>query len=298
MIKFHSLLFRAVFILVLFISFSGCRKKNPAGDVVVKFASIPVSKAIQPGIIDEASGIADSKANPGYLWVEQDSGNPSDIILLSYAGEVFKRITIRSAINRDWEDIATGNGPAAGTNYIYLADIGDNNKVYTQYLIYRFPEPLATTDTVSVYDEIRFQYPDGSHDAEAILVDNSSKDIYIITKQDALSRIYKLVYPQNTAAVNVAVYMGALAFNGVVSAAGSRAGDELLIKTYTSLYYWKKAASESIEQVLNKNPVALAYQQEPQGEAVCFKNDNQGFYTLSERPSIVSSVNLNFYKRE
>ena len=298
MSKFHSLLFRAAFILLLFISFLGCRKKDPGSDIVVKFASVPVSKAIQPGIIDEASGIADSKANAGYLWVEQDSGNPGDIILLSYAGEVFKRINIRSAINRDWEDIAAGNGPVAGTNYIYLADIGDNNKVFTQYLIYRFPEPLATTDTVSVYDQIRFQYPDGSHDAEAILVDNASKDIYIITKQDALSRIYKLVYPQNTTAVNTAVYTGALSFNGVVSAASSGAGDELLIKTYTSLYYWKKAASESIEQVLRKDPVALAYQQEPQGEAVCFKNDNQGFYTLSERPSFVSSVNLNFYKRE
>jgi hypothetical protein len=291
-------MFRAPFILFLFLSFLGCRKESPDGQTPVIFATVPVSKNIAPGIIDEASGIADSKANAGYLWVEQDSGNPNDIILLSYAGVVFKKINIRSAINRDWEDIATGNGPLAGTNYIYIADIGDNNKIFSQYFIYRIPEPLAITDTVSAYDQIRFQYPDGSHDAEAILVDNASKDIYIITKQDALSRIYKLSYPQNTTAINTAVYTGALSFNGVVSAASSGAGDELLIKTYTSLYYWKKAGNESIEQALSKNPVMPGYQQEPQGEAVCFKNDNQGFYTLSERPSFISSVNLNFYKRE
>ena len=296
MTKYNSPLFRIPLILFLFISFLGCQKEGPEISSV-GFASVPVSKMIQPGLIDEASGIADSKVNAGYLWVEQDSGNPGDIILLSYSGEVFKKINIRSAVNRDWEDIAISNGPVAGTNYIYVADIGDNNKVFSQYVICRFPEPGATTDTVSVYDQIRFQYPDGSHDAEAILVDNASKDIYIITKQDSVSRIYKLIYPQNIAGINTAVSMGALSFNGVVSAACSMT-NEVLIKTYSSLYYWKNSGNEGIGTVLSKAPVQLAYQQEPQGEAVCFKNDNQGFYTLSERPSFISSVNLNFYKRE
>ena len=293
-----TVIFYIPLILLLSFSFLHCRKESPSADIITRFATVPVSKRISPGIIDEASGIADSKANAGYLWVEQDSGNPNDIVLLSYAGEVFKKINVRLAINRDWEDLATGNGPTANTNYLYIADIGDNNKVFSQYTIYRFPEPLATTDTVSTYDEIRFQYPDGSHDAEAILLDNASKNIYIITKQDTLSRIYKLMYPQSTTTMNTAVYAGALPFNGVVSAAISATGDELLVKTYASLYYWKKAGNENIEQILSKGPVELACQQEPQGEAVCFKSDNHGFYTLSERPSFVSSVNLNFYERK
>jgi hypothetical protein len=87
-----------------------------------------------------------------------------------------------------------------------------------------------------------------------------------------------------------------LSFTGAVSAAISSTG-ELLIKTYTSLYYWKKLGNETMEDMFRKEPAIIAYQQEPQGEAVCFKNDNSGFYTLSERPSIVSSVSLNFYRR-
>ena len=288
--------FPAFPILLLFICIPGCHKKKPAD--TAEFASVPVSKRVEPGFIDEASGMADSKANPGFLWIEQDSGNPNDIVLLSYTAQVFKKINIRSAVNRDWEDMAVSNGPVAGINYVYLADIGDNNKIYSEYTIYRFPEPLASTDTISVYDKIRFQYPDGPHDAEAMLVDQSSKDIYIITKKDAVSRVYKLTYPQNTVAINMAVYSGSLSFNGVVGATCSIAGDELLLKTYPSLYYWKKAGSESIEQALHKDPVILPYQQEPQGEAICFTNDNTGFYTLSERPSVVSSVNLNFYERK
>ena len=283
------------FLLLLFVFAGSCHKNHVTADGP-PFESFPFPKRVTPGVIDEASGIADSKANPGYIWVEQDSGNPNDIFLLSDSGQVFKKINIRSTINRDWEDIALAKGPVAGTNYLYIADIGDNNQVYGQYRIYRFPEPLASTDTVWSYDSIRFQYADGPHDAEAVLIDDYS-NIYIITKQSTVSTIYRIGYPQSLTTLNTAVKVGELSFNDVVSAAISQAGDELLVKTYTSVYYWKKAANETIEMALHKQPALLNYQQEPQGEAICFKNNKAGFYTLGERPSFISSVNLNYYKR-
>jgi len=277
---------------------TGRHKNNGTEEPIPEFSTTPLSNSISPGKIDEASGIADSKANPGYLWVEQDSGNPSDIALLTQTGQFLKKINIRSAVNRDWEDMALGNGPNPGTNYLYIADIGDNNKAYAQYSIYRFPEPLASVDTVNAWDELKFIYPDGSHDAEAILVDNNSKDIYIITKTDEASKIYKLPYPQSTASVSTVTFVGSLPYSGVTSAASSVSGDELLIKTYTTLSYWKRNNNESIEDALKRSSASLNYQVEPQGEAVCFKNDNNGFYTLSERPSIIPAVNLNFYQRK
>lgn len=297
MILNNHLLKAGICITLSLITHTGCHKTDTPGDTPPPFSSIPQSFTITPGLIDEASGIADSKANPGYLWVEQDSGNPNDIALLSQAGQLLKKINIRSAINRDWEDIALGNGPNAGTSYLYIAETGDNNKSYSQYIIYRFPEPSASVDTVSTWDELKFTYPDGSHDAEALLVDNNSKDIYIITKTDLVSRIYKLPYPQSSLGVTTATYVGSLPFSGVTGAASSASGDELLIKTYTSLSYWKRNKNESIEDALKRVPNPVNFQVEPQGEAVCFKNDNSGFYTLSERPSVISAVSLNFYKR-
>jgi hypothetical protein len=294
----YNLLRTALPILLSLIVHMGCHKKNEPSGTSPSFSAIPLSKSIRPGLIDEASGIADSKANPGYLWVEQDSGNPNDIALLSQGGQILKKINIRSAINRDWEDIALGNGPDPGINYLYIADIGDNSKVNPQCSIYRFQEPSASIDTVSVYDELKFNYPDGSHDAEAILIDNNSKDIYIITKTDVTSRIYKFSYPQSTSSVSTVILIGSLPFSGVTSAASSASGDELLIKTYTSLSYWKRNMNETIGDALERAPISLNYQVEPQGEAVCFKNDNSGFYTLSERPSLISAVSLNFYERK
>jgi len=298
MIKNNLFIFFLQFIPVLLIPFWGCQKKTEAQIAAVKFAATPAPVKIEPGIIDEASGIADSRSNDGYIWVEQDSGNPNDIFLLAYSGTILKKINIKSAVNRDWEDMAIGNGPVNGINYLYLADIGDNSLVYGQCTIYRFPEPLSTADTVTTYDEISFQYPDDPHDAEAIVTDPGSNDIFIITKRDSLSRIYKLAYPQNVAAMNTASYVGSLSFNGVVSATLSANGNELLVKTYSTLYYWKKENNESIEQLFRKTPVKLDYQPEPQGEAVCFKKDDNGFYTLSERPPSATFVNLNFYQRK
>ncbi len=277
-----------------------CQKETGTNDItpVEGFEETPLAKPMTPGILDEASGIADSKTNPGYVWVQQDSGNPHDIALLSYNGTVLKKVNIKTSINRDWEDMASANGPVAGNNYIYLADIGDNGLIFPEYYIYRFAEPAQTVDSVFECDKIVFKYPDGSHDAEAIMVDNATKDIYIITKQDTRSVIYKLPYPQTIAAVNMAVLSGTLTFNGVTSAALSPDGKEVLIKTYNDIHYWKKTKGETVEQALMTKPVSISYKFEPQGEAICFKNDNSGFFTLSERPSVIAAVNLNFYKRK
>ena len=53
---------------------------------------------------------------------------------------------------------------------------------------------------------------------------------------------------------------------------------------------------QPVVATLQKDPRVLGYAQEPQGEAICFRNDNTGFFTLSER-AILPSVALNFYKR-
>lgn len=273
-------------------------KKPSTGQQTSLFEAQPASYPVKPGKVDEASGIADSKSHPGYLWVEQDSGNPSQIYLISHTGEFYKKVKIKGANNRDWEDMVLANGPEKGKNYIYLGDIGSNNSSATKYFIYRFIEPALNADTVFTYDKLVFQYPDRGHDAEAMLVDNSTKDIYVITKRDKSTGIYKIAYPQSATEINQAIKVGELNFNGIVSAALSPDGKEILMKTYTGVYYWKRKPGQPIEQAIKATPVPVSYQLEPQGEAICFKNDNSGFFTLSEKPGFMNKVNLNFYKRK
>ncbi len=75
-------------------------------------------KLAGPGLL-EVSGIADSKTNPGYLWVQEDSGNPPNIELLQHDGTWLKTIHLANVVNRDWEDIVLSTGPKARSIPLY-----------------------------------------------------------------------------------------------------------------------------------------------------------------------------------
>lgn len=260
------------------------------------FQETPLLYPVTAGVIDEASGMADSYANPGFLWVIQDSQQPTALYLLNHNGQHGKKIFIKNVTNRDWEELAISGGPNSQKNYVYIAETGDNNHAYTDYAFYRFEEPLAAIDTISQVDKIVFKYPDGSHDAEAFFVDAATKDIYIITKRDAYSTVYKLSYPQSLTSTNTASYVMSLPYTGVVAASYSGATKELLVKTYGKIYYYQQAGNQSIVEAMKTSYIGLPYVQEPQGEAISFSNDGGGFYTLSEK-AFAPSVSLSYYKR-
>lgn len=272
-----------------------CNSKK-GEDSISGFSVTPQSYAVSQSSLTEASGIADSKTNTGYLWVQQDGGNPPAIDLVQQNGAWLKTIHLANVVNRDWEDLVLSTGPKAGGNYLYIAETGDNLLVHPDYAIYRLEEPAAATDTVKLVEKIAFFYPDGSHNAEAMLVDPDTKDIYIITKVEKRSQVFKLTYPYSTTVTNKAELVGSLTYNLAVSAALSPKGTEIVVKTYDAIYYYKRAAGETIMQALSKEPVSLPYEQEPQGEAIVFANNDSGYYTLSEK-ALASSVKLYFYKR-
>jgi hypothetical protein len=280
----------AFLLLCCFISGLACHKNKWSEVSKPIFDSLPITTAVVP-LIQEASGIADSKLNKGYLWVQEDSGNPSEIYLLGHNGKVSKKVFIKDVANRDWEDMAISG------NDIYIADIGDNNLAYANYFIYYFPEPLAAVDTIKNAATISFQYSGGMHDAEAFLVDGSTKDIYIITKRDNPSKIFKISYPYKTGSINTASLVGTMPYSGVVSAAISPDEKEILVKTYFGINCYKRNAGQNIIDALHSVPKILPYTIEPQGEAICFDSNNTGFYTLSEK-GMASTVNLYFYSRK
>jgi hypothetical protein len=88
-----------------------------------------------------------------------------------------------------------------------------------------------------------------------------------------------------------------LPYTGVVSAAISPDGKEILVKTYTNIFYYSRTAGESIGTTLQKRYKNLPYKMEPQGEAVSFALDGSGFFTVSEK-GFANSVNINFYNRK
>ena len=282
--------------MLIFIISGLCACRQDHG-VTTGFVDTPQYFTVNTLTLNEASGIADSKANPGYLWIEQDSGNPPDLGLIQHDGVYLKSIHLANVVNRDWEDIVLSTGPQPGIQYLYIAETGDNLMVHSDYAIYRLEEPTAATDTVKQVDKIAFFYPDGSHNTEAILIDPGTKDIYLITKTDLKSKIFRLAYPYSTTDKNPVELVGGLPYNYAVSAAMSPSGKEIVIKTYDAIYYYPRNTGETILQALSKTPSSLPYQVEPQGEAITFANNDSGYYTISEK-ALASSVKLYFYKRK
>ena len=289
-------------VLCVFFSLAGCKKTASDPAFQDPYSATPQSITLTGGSIREASGIADSKANPGYLWVEEDSGNPSQLYLLGHDGKIAGKVPIKGGSNRDWEDIVLGTGPLPGVKYLYVGEIGDNASTYASYSFYRFIEPAIDIANIAgaaitTFTKLNFKYPDGSHDAEAFLVDADTKDIYIITKREDSSRLYELTYPQDTVHMMTATYLSKLPYNYVTSATQSPDGKQLIIKTYTNLYFYPRNPSESIGKTLTHTPDMLSYQIEQQGEGVCFALDYSGFYTLSETNQSTPAP-LFFYKKK
>ncbi|WP_149242273.1 PE-PGRS family protein [Dyadobacter sp. 32] len=291
-----------MFFVGLLFSWSCDPAPEPVAGGAGSFESSPQSVSIAPGIIDEASGLAVSANLDGYLWTIQDSGQPHAVYLISPDGKNIKPYDVPGSINHDWEDLAVGPGPLSGVNYLYIADIGNNNPpMRAENVIYRFREIADANGAFKQTDleKIIFRYPDGPRDAETILVDPQSRDIFIISKETDKSGIYRLPFPQSTTETINAERIGNVPLVTVATGGNvSVDGNEILLRTYLSVYYWQKKEGETIGQTLLKPATKkLDVVMEPQGEAVSFDRAAKGFYTLSEKGS-AAGVSLNYYKRK
>ncbi len=257
---------------------------------------------IEYAAISEASGLAASRSNENVLWTHNDSGDQNRIFAFSTAGEHLGVFTLGGAQARDWEDMALGPGPEEGKDYLYVGDIGDNSAQNDFNYIYRVLEPQVAAHQTPVEIElagvetITFQYPDGRRDAETLMIDPRTKDLFVVSKREANVQVYCAPYPQSTAEPITLDYAATLPFGGVVAGDIARAGDEILIKTYDAIYLWKRAAGQSVAQALLQTPVRAPYLLEPQGEAVCWHPEGKGYYTLSEELHNIPA-HLYFYPR-
>ncbi len=279
--------------------FYACAERNGEKISTGLFApGIGLSPLADP-FIREASGMACSHRHPNLLWVHNDSGDSARLFLIDTLARTHMVVWLKGARNRDWEDIAVGPGPEAGKTYVYVADIGDNAAVHEEKVIYRFEEPEQTKGELilTAFDSIRFTYPDGRRDAETLLLDPLTRDLFILSKREETLHLYRLAWPQNTNSVISARLVAndltfhrlgeprgyhPLYYNQVTGGDISPDGFEILIKDYSTVYYWKREAGQPVEAVLRARPFLLPYLPEARGEAVAFSANGKGYYTLSE----------------
>lgn len=252
----------------------------------------------------ELSGIAASQTNKGILYVHDD-GNINAIYMTDKNGTDLGKLTIDNLTTSDLEDIAVGPGPQDGKYYLYLADIGNNNLKATFATIYRFEEPVFSTRDkntdihITAYDKIKISYSNGYANAETLMIDPLTKDIYVLTKQNNKSYVYEATYPQTLNTIIPLKAQAILNFDLLTGGDIAANGSEILLRNTGQIWYWKRASGESILQTLLKQPQDAPYAiNEKQGEGVCFSANNDGFLTDTEIKGYTGAVsNISFYKR-
>jgi hypothetical protein len=229
-----------------------------------------------------------SRQNKGILWIHNDSGDDAQLFAVTAQGETVATYRVSGATARDWEDIALGPGPETRKDYLYIGDIGDNRGKHQHIIVYRVPEPqLGVKNGSPVHrtapaQALRLRYPDGPRDAETLLADPLSGDLYIITKRGWFSTVYRAPYPHSTTEQSVMERVVVLSWSLAVGGDISADGQSILIRRYDSASIFKRPIEGPLWNAFLAPSTTLSLQHEPQGEAICFNAQGTGCYTTSE----------------
>jgi hypothetical protein len=263
------------------------------------FAEPKTSGTIAPPELDSLSGIALSRKQPEVLFAHNDHNRPV-VYALDLQGRLHATITLTGATPSDLEDIALG--PCGPDSCLYLADIGDNSASRDEYAVLRFVEPSVPSQPgnsaiAPQFERFRFTYPDGSHNAESLLIAPDGT-LYIITKlapgsggrvqATGPSSVYRL--PQSAlqaSKVAQATLVGVLPIPksgelALSAAAAHPCAHRVLVRTYDRVYELAAPDGAEFEAAFAVAPKIVAMPQEPQSEGIDYRPDGRGFVTSGE----------------
>lgn len=260
-----------------------------------KKAKPDVVGAITDKRLPEVSGLAASATRPDTWWVHNDSGDGPRIFAISSKGEVRDEVHIDGAHAFDWEDIAVGPGREAGTSAVYVADTGDNLGIRRHATIYRVPEP-APGVTHAAAEAIDISYPDGKpHNIETMMVDPRSGDLFLVTKvKDGPAKVFRGARELLNAGGGTLEQVGTLDLSPLATAGDISAdGSHIVVRTYSKIYVWNRAAGTSVADALRAAPTVLGNPElapggdQPAGhglqlEAIGFSRDSGSLFTVGE----------------
>lgn len=261
----------------------------PACGLCATRAEPETSGFISDEDIEEISGIVESRSQPGVYFVHNDSGDSARFFAIDGTGALRGAFVLRGATAVDWEDVAVGPCPAG--DCLYFGDVGDNDRVRSNYALYRVPEPTVAAGAAATrevtWERFPFAYPDGRHNAEALAVRPDTGDVYVITKVTTLpSAVYRFPNPLSATA-NALVRVGELALPNdgspmVTGADIHPCEPRLLVRTYTRLWEFTGPGGASWEDVFRAAPRRVLVQTETQGEAVGWHANGRGYVTVGE----------------
>lgn len=249
--------------------------------------------------ISESSGLVASRPTPGAYWTHNDSGDGPFIYAFDTRGDSFGTFRVNGAAARDWEDIAAGPGPQPNRSYLYIGDIGDNDAVRPEVIVYRVAEPSLSSATrrftksrpgsTEPAEAIRLKYPDGKHDAEALLVHPRTGNLYIVTKVlIANPVVYEAVAPFTAGRSITMRRVGEprvpSLFGGAITGGSiSPDGRSVALCDYFSGYELVlPAGASNFDDIWKQKMIGFDLGKRKQGESITYRLDGKALLATSE----------------
>ncbi|MDP8971457.1 MAG: hypothetical protein M3N52_13350, partial [Actinomycetota bacterium] len=191
-------------------------------------------------------------------------------------------------------------GPGTGNPFLYVGDIGDNERSRPHVVVYRLPEPAGAGSqapsagrplTTAPAEALRLRYPDGPHDAETVLVHPGTGDLYLVTKEPSgVAGVYRApaaVDPATTGLLTLVAQLRLPATPGgpppaVTGGDVAPDGRRVALCTYVDAYELALPPGPEFASIWQQPPVRVGLALRQQGEAIAYRADGEALLTTSE----------------
>jgi hypothetical protein len=253
---------------------------------------------IKSADVTEASGFAASLCQQNVFWTHNDSGDDSYLFAFDLGGENLGTWRVASIQNIDWEDIALFKDKT-GKCFIYIGEIGDNKLQRREHAIYRVAEPTVSDTTksstkknslpIDTHEVIRFVYPDFNQDAETLMIEPKSGDIYVVTKRvSGPAGVYRLKASFGGAETQLAEKITEIAVpaipNGLITGGDiSPDGKRVAVCDNFQAYEWAlPETATTFDEIWKQSLVLIDLGKRTNGEAIAYSPSGESIYATSE----------------
>lgn len=267
---------------------SVARGAEPAAAVPIAYEKPRQLAELANKKVTESSGLACSRRRKGVFWTHNDSGDKPRVYAFNNKGEDLGTFDVAGARAADWEDMASVR--LGKTSYLLLADVGDNDTRRKDRTLYFVKEPALpagrkpAAGKIKVAKVVRFKYPDGPQNCEAVAIDPKTRTVYVITKAAPVCKVFAVRIPKGQAkGVATARPVAALTVPIVTAMDISPDRARCIVLTYGHAYEYARKPGEKWKDAFGREPREIKMPARAQGESICYGLDGKTLYLTSEK---------------
>jgi hypothetical protein len=151
---------------------------------------------LPPPTVHRSPPVVVSRTQRNLLWVLAPVGDETEIYAADTSGRDLGTWRLDPALYTEWTALALGR--CDRKTCLYVGDLGDSLRRRGTVQVYRFEEPLLAFDRIprtygiTGVQKLVVGYPDGAHDARALVVLADGSVLIVTSGFDGKSRLYSV----------------------------------------------------------------------------------------------------------